>query len=264
LDKANGKNAVLLPVKHEIDKAHSVKEQFQDEADDYPSSQLPTSFTFSQTQPSQTKGLLTSLTYYTPLSNLMTRVSTQSSQSYNDGTDVIAVVMKSSTKPLRAEKGPKDFGTSFLISDQDLWPHKVLVTVYRPWKRALPVVERGDVLLLRGFDVLPNKGGVGIVLRSGEGSAWCVWKFSLKGGKSDLFSDDVPMWAQKEKQGKVPMLEEREETTGPPVERGEDEREFVQDLRDWWVNKGEGDVIKEIGTNINEVGLHEDKQMAIW
>jgi hypothetical protein len=99
--------------------------------------------------------------------------------------------------------------------------------------------------LLRGFDVLPSKKGVGIELRSGEGSAWCVWSFTYKGEDDGLFSDDLPEWAQKEQQGKVPVLEEREHMSGPPVERGEDEREFVQDLRDWWVSEAEGDVMKE-------------------
>lgn len=241
LDEVHGKVSQSPPVEHNTFKTQSLQDVFNDEADDYPSSQLPTQFTFSQTQPSQTKGLLTSLTYYTPLSNLMTRVSTQSSQSYNEGTDVIAVVTKASRRPLRAETGPKDFGTSFLLSDIELWPHKVLVTVYRPWKGALPVVEIGDIILLRGFDVLPKKGGSGLYLRSNEGSAWCVWNFSYKFDENELNSDDPPEWARKEKRGEVLMLEDREKVTGPYVQRGEEERNFVQDLRAFWVDKAETD-----------------------
>lgn len=238
LDGANGEDAVLPLVEYESIKLQPVKDVYRGEADNHLSSQLPTNFSFSQLQSSQTKGLLTSLSYYTPLSNLMTRLSTRSSQSYNDnGVDIIAVVTKSSTKPLRAEKGPKDYGTNFLISDQDFWPQKVHVKVFRPWKLALPVVDHGDIILLRGFDVLPQKGDVAIGLKSGEGSAWCVWRFGAKAEDNDLFSDDVPIWVQKEKQGDEPTLEEREDVRGPPVERGTDERGFVRDLREWWVNR---------------------------
>lgn len=225
-------------VKHQKLMAQSPRDELKDDKEDYPSSQL-SDFKFSQVQPSQTKGLNTAWGYYTPLSNLMTKVSTKVSQFPNDLADVIAIVTKSSTRPLRAERGPKDYVTEFLISDEDFWPNKVSVKIYRPWKPALPVLEDGDLILLRGFDVLPIKKGVGLYMRSNESSSWCAWKFNLKITEHNLSSDnDQITWSQKIKAGKELTLEDREVCTAAEAQRGDEERRFVQELREWWVNKG--------------------------
>lgn len=236
-DTANGRNSMSPTVKHQNFMAQSLKNDLKDEEDDYPSSQLP-DFRFSQSQPSQTKGLNTSWGYYTPVSNLMTKVSTQVSQFADDLADVIAVVTKNSTRPLRAESGPRDYVTEFLISDEDFWPKKVSVKIYRPWKPALPILEDGDIILLRGFNVIPTKKGVGLYMRSNESSSWCAWKFSLKVEENDLSSDsDQPMWSQKITAGEELTLKDREVCTAAEAQRGDEERDFVHELREWWVNK---------------------------
>jgi hypothetical protein len=163
----------------------------------------------------QIKGLLTPLSYYTPLSNLVTRLNIPASQSYRDpGIDLIAVVSKSSTSPQRTEKGPRDYFTTLSITDTSLWPRSVRVQVFRPWKAALPQAEKGDAVLLRGFDVFSAKGITGFGLRSGEDAAWCVWRF----GAVSVDAFDGP----------------REEIRGPPVEVDKEEREHVRELKGWW------------------------------
>ncbi|QDS69167.1 hypothetical protein FKW77_010544 [Venturia effusa] len=234
-DPANGRLSMSPTVKHQNLMTRPFKDKLKGEEDDYSSSQLP-DFKFSQGQPSQTKGLNTSWGYYTPICNLMTKVSTHASQFFDDLVDVIAVVTKPSTRPLRAESGPKDYVTEFLISDQDFWPHKVSVKIYRPWKPALPVLEDGDAILLRDFSVLPTKKGVGLYMRSNEGSSWCAWKFNPKVKENNLCSDDdTPMWSQKFREGRELTLEDREVCTAAEAQRGDEERKFVQSLRDWWV-----------------------------
>jgi len=108
-------------------------------------------------------------------------------------------------------------------------------------------------VLLRGFDVVAVKSGIGVGLRSGEGSAWCVWKFGDKGAgsdKFDIFEDDPQAWTKKE--GTRKALKDREDVRGPPVERGEDEREFVEELREWWVSEAE---MKENGNGHANGGI---------
>ncbi|RDI85145.1 hypothetical protein Vi05172_g5149 [Venturia inaequalis] len=237
-DTANSRVSMSPTVKHQKLMKQSLKDELRSEKEDHPSSQLP-DLKFSQGQPSQTKGLSTSWGYYTPVSNLLTKVSTQTSQFPDDLADVIAVVTKSSTRPLRAESGPKDFVTEFLISDEGFWPNKLSVKIYRPWKPALPVLEEGDLILLRGFNVLSTMKGVGLYMRSNASSSWCAWKFNLKVEENDLSSDDdQPKWSQKIKAGKELTLEDREVCTAAEAQRGNEERDFVQELREWWVNKG--------------------------
>jgi hypothetical protein len=197
-------------------------------------SKLPPNYSLSQTKKSPTKGLLTPLSYYTPLSNLATRLNVPASQSYRDpGIDLLVVVSKSSTPPQRAEKGPRDYFTTLSVTDAFLWPRSVRVQVFRPWKAALPRAEKGDAILLRGFEVLSTKAITGFGLKSGEDAAWCVWRFeTVSGGALDDRSK--PLWARRENERNAKGSRPREETRGPPVEIGEEEREHVRELRGWW------------------------------
>lgn len=64
---------------------------------------------------------------------------------------MIGVIARS--KPIkRATKGPKDYYTSFRIIDSSR-PTGLTVSVFRPRKEALPVVDVGDCVLLRDFKV---------------------------------------------------------------------------------------------------------------
>lgn len=103
--------------------------------------------------------------------------------------------------------------------------------MFRPYQEALPVVERGDVVLLRAFQVMSEKRMP--VLRSGEESSWCVWRY----GK--------PVWGKK--RGAFGEIKAREEVKGPVVERGPGEWGEVEKLRAWFLGavkenlEGEGE-----------------------
>jgi len=146
--------------------------------------------------------------------------------------DVLAVVSHKSSDPKRAEKFPRDWYTQFNIVDASLPPlddntRGIRVQCFRHNKKVLPKAEVGDVVLLRAFEVISAKGGLGTGLRSGESSAWCVWRF----GQSEEASEGSyrPVWAQK---GSV--FVDCEEVNGPPVEIGAEEREEVWRLKAWW------------------------------
>jgi hypothetical protein len=220
-------------------------EPAEESEEEVQSSQLPAYFSFSQSQSSQTKGLLTSLSYYTPLSNLITHLYSQSSQShYDSGIDILAVVSKPTTQPLRADKGPRDYFTTFSITDTAFWPRSVRVQVFRPWKAALPKAQKGDIVLLRSFEAFSAKGNIGVALQSGEGGAWCVWRFGLDAFKDEKVGSDgvdaaeqdlsKPAWGEREGNSEK-SLAEREDIRGPPVEIGAEEREHAGSLRDWWL-----------------------------
>ena len=189
-------------------------------------------FSFTQSQAIQAKGFLTSISYYTPIGALFSciRLPTSNSQAYNDGcVDVIAVVTKGTTKPLRADKGQRDYYTTLSITDEHFYPRNIRVQVFRPWRAALPQADKGDVVLLRGFEVFSAKGNVGVGLKSAESAAWCVWRFGEDNAALNLASDEKP-WAKREKDAQ----RGKEEMRGPPVELGDQEREYAQDLRSWW------------------------------
>jgi hypothetical protein len=175
-------------------------------------------------------GLRTPVTYYTPLSHLVRHMN-RSSQ-FDSRVSVIAIVSRDTSKPERADKGARDYFTKFRVTQPDFWSITTLVTVFRPFKNSLPVLKKGDVVLLSFFDVIGLKGGTN-GLKSGEGSGWCFWRVPsmLTGGRA---AKDVvkPIWAQKagEKAGKGNV----EEIMGPPVEFGDEEREEAERLANWW------------------------------
>ncbi|KAF2436765.1 hypothetical protein EJ08DRAFT_691086 [Tothia fuscella] len=207
-----------------------------EEDDEEVNSRLPSQFSFSQTQQTPSKGLLTSISYYTPIAQLITHINTPSSQSFdNTGLDVLAIISKKSTTPTRAEKGPRDYYTTFSITDPSFYPNSISVQVFRPWKAALPKAAKGDVILLRAFEVFSAKGSVGFGLRSNDDSAWCAWKWSTDQIPTGDDGDMTGLAMSGSFAGKT--LREREEIRGPPVELGEEEREHVDVLRDWWCER---------------------------
>ncbi len=122
--------------------------------------------------------------------------------------DVMGVAMMQPPDPQRARRGPREYMMSFTVTDQSTAPSAVVeVQLYRPHKDALPVVRRGDVVLLRRFRVvaLPGKG---FGLQTGEVSSWAVWD-----------TDDV---------GAPPQIR------GPPIEAIEREARHAAYLRAWF------------------------------
>ena len=179
----------------------------------------------------RSNGVLTSTTYFTPLSNLNSRVNMSSQDVLGGGAfDILAVVTEETRAPTRAKRGPRDFHTIFWIADTTLDSHdSIRVQVFRPWKAVLPVAEAGDVILLRSFAVKSRKHQP--YLLSTDASAWCVWRFTAA-EKADQ-NAEKPVWARLHIEGSPGQS--REEVKGPPVEFGDEERQCAIALRDWWL-----------------------------
>ena len=164
-------------------------------------------------------GLHTSLSYYTPLTDL--QIHTNSQSEHDSVVDVLAVVSSFTAKAKRATSGPKDHFTTFHITTPtprtDFSP--VEVQVFRPRKEVLPMADVGDVALLRNFVVRSNKGRS--FLLSTAGSAWCVWRYAKK--------------------ERLDLKNVGEECLGPPVEIGAEERQRSQELSSWWKNEKENE-----------------------
>ncbi|OQO15152.1 hypothetical protein B0A48_00534 [Cryoendolithus antarcticus] len=181
----------------------------------------------------QSNGLRTPHAYFPALSSLTFHLNTPS-QTPPSTVDLLAVITSSPTSPQRAKLGPRDYYTTFRISDRSLPSSSrgARVEVFRHWKAVLPTGEAGDVVLLRGFVVKGLKGGAVGLRASGEG-AWCVWRFGemerLEEG--DLNGKNDGLDGGRSRSGSLGV---REEVKGPPVEFGEAERQRAQELRVWW------------------------------
>lgn len=192
----------------------------------------------SRKQPApSSKGLRTRLSYYTPLTQLLSHLNCLPPSTV----DILAVVARATKPPERAAAGPRDYYTVLSVTDPASWPATTQVQVFRPWKAAVPVAETGDVVLLRGFGVKSRKGRAGLL--SAEESAWCVWRFEV--GRR------------------------REEMKGPPVEIGVEEREVAGGLRGWWENVGstvedEGDEVDggDVGQEDGEFWLGDESAVT--
>jgi hypothetical protein len=214
---------------HEIPESSSPARPNRSEQDSQASSPVLTMLSQAKSATS-IRGLRTATTYYTPLPHLMRHMN-RSSQ-FDSRVSILAVVVRAMSKPERAERGARDYFAKFRISQPDAWPTTTLATVFRPVRNALPVLAKGDVVLLSLFDVVALKGGTNGV-RSGEGSGWCVWKMpaaSVGGGRARDGLRPVWTWKSGEKPGKGSV----DEIVGPPVEFGDEEREEAERLASWW------------------------------
>jgi len=131
----------------------------------------------------------------------------------NQKLDVLAIATTTPSEPQRAKSGPRHYLVTFTITDPSIAPSGLTdVQVFRPYKEALPVLQAGDGILLRNFQVISVKGR-GFALRSEqtEGSSYAV--FLGDGG------DDT---------------EDKVDTRGPPVEYGVGERAHIKALKIWY------------------------------
>lgn len=151
-------------------------------------------------------GFRTSLSYYSPLSNLSEWVNRPPHP-----LDFLAVVTLATAPPSQAKAGAKDWSTIFRVTDPSTVGSSVRVQIFRPYKDALPEGAVGDVVLLRNFVVKSRKHQC--YLLSADASAWLVWRTS--GGET------------------------RQECKGPPVEVGPDEQAHVATLTQWWSEAGD-------------------------
>jgi hypothetical protein len=155
-------------------------------------------------------GITTSISYYTPLSVLQDH--------FSQSVDILAVSTTESAEPQRAESGPKDWHTTIHITESSLLGNKpITVQIFRPYKTALPKVQRGNIVLLRNFKVQSQKRKC--MLLSTESSAWAVF------------------FVQREKGGEGSEIDV--EAVGPPVEYGPEENSHIIELEKWWKAEGE-------------------------
>ena len=183
-------------------------------------------------QRTSSNGIITSSAYYTPLSNLDQRLNPSSQPGVDNTIDILAVVADETKAPERAKGGPRDYFTIFKIADPSSGEAKAFtsVDVFRPWHATLPVAKVGDVVLLRGFAVKSRKRQP--YLLSTDASAWLVWRFDEGDGMKRPGTATSP---RRTRRSSVVGLGAREETKGPPVELGEEERQRAKELRAWWL-----------------------------
>ncbi|RKF73172.1 hypothetical protein GcM1_245082 [Golovinomyces cichoracearum] len=124
----------------------------------------------------------------------------------NKKLDVFAIITSSPAPPKRVKGGPKDYLLSFNITDPTIAPgNTTRVQIFRPCQEALPLVDFGDGILLRNFQVLIEKRLFFLRSKTGEGSSWAVFK-----GAGEI------------------------QIRGPPVELSAVEVEYVSDLKNWF------------------------------
>ncbi|KAK2623653.1 hypothetical protein QTJ16_006834 [Diplocarpon rosae] len=147
------------------------------------------------------RALRTDLTQFSTLKVLKFQI--------NKKLDFLAMVTTAPPDPVRAKKGPRQYQITFNITDPSIAPaHVVEVQVFRPYKTALPMVQPGDGILLRNFQVISVQSRGGFALRStqDEASSWAVFK--RDNGEVDV--------------------------RGPPVEYGDGEKNHVAQLKSWY------------------------------
>ncbi|SLM37841.1 Telomeric single stranded DNA binding POT1/Cdc13 [Lasallia pustulata] len=143
-------------------------------------------------------GLRTSLSYFAPLASLESH--------FRSTLDVLAIVI-TSTQISRAKSGPRDYHVTIHFADPSTTTtsdaYTTAVSIFRPFKQALPLVQSGDAVLLRDFNVQRRKQR--FMLLSTKNSAWAVFRTG-----------------------------EEAQIRGPPVEFAAAERGFARGLGEWW------------------------------
>lgn len=95
------------------------------------------------------------------------------------------------------------------LTDPSSAPSGISVAhIFRPHQASLPVVHKGDVVLLRRVTVVSMKGR-GFGVRVSDASAWAIFE-----------TGDEEM---------LPQIK------GPPVEVADEEVEYAAALRKWWM-----------------------------
>ncbi|PSR94356.1 hypothetical protein BD289DRAFT_145394 [Coniella lustricola] len=135
---------------------------------------------------------------------------------YNSRTvrlDVAVVVTSAHTPPKRTST--REYASSFTVTDPSVAPDSVIeVSLYSLHRDYLPIVKRGDSVILRSFTVesLPGRG-FGLRTEKDE-SSWAVFK-------ADGADDEEP------------------EMRAAPVELNAKETKYLLDLRGWFAELSE-------------------------
>ena len=156
-------------------------------------------------------GLTTPLSYYTLLSLLQDH--------FSQSVDVLALSTTASAEPHKSKSGPRDWHTTLHLTEPSLHGNKTITAqIFRPYKTALPKVQRGQVVLLRSFKVQSQKRKCSLL--STESSAWAVFDVPQESGHKVSHSGAV--------------------VVGPPVEYGLEETSYAAELKEWWESEGAG------------------------
>jgi hypothetical protein len=124
----------------------------------------------------------------------------------NQKLDVLAVATTTPPEVQRAKGGPRHYQIFFNITDPSIAPSAVIqVQISRPYKAALPIIQAGEGILLRGFRVASISKGFALQSDQTGASSWAVFKAG----------DEI-------------------DVKGPPVEYGDEETDHMSQLRQWY------------------------------
>ena len=138
--------------------------------------------------------------------------------------DVIAINVRPATVE-RASSGPRDYYTTLRIIDPSS-PLGITVTIFRPFKDAIPVVNPGDIVLLRSFRVQSRKHEM--IAISTNCSAWGVWRKTSDQSVADTAeSPDNEQSFRRRRRSIV-------DGNGPDVEFEDEEVKYIETLGKWW------------------------------
>ncbi|KAE9364617.1 hypothetical protein N431DRAFT_300079, partial [Stipitochalara longipes BDJ] len=153
----------------------------------------------------------------------------------NQKLDVLAVATTTPDEPQRAKNGPRHYQITFNVTDPSIAPSGVTeIQIFRPYKDALPIIQAGDGILLRNFQVISVKNrGFGMRSVTDEGSSWAVFKDSGE-----------------------------PEVRGPPVEFGDGEKNHVIALRAWYETLDEAAKVKISRANGEKASVGAGKSIA--
>jgi hypothetical protein len=165
-------------------------------------------------------GTTTSLSYFPHLASL--------EEHYGQLVDIMAINTSASSPVQKAKSGPKDNFTTLHLTDPSLSTDNTIALtarIFRPRKTALPLTNKGDVILLRDIKVQSKDHNP--FLLSTETSAWAVFSPRL-----NTFQITI---------------------AGPPVEYGYKEIAHCESLVQWWKtheeNHPEAESEREVDTS---------------
>jgi hypothetical protein len=144
-------------------------------------------------------GLSTKHSYFSPLSHLRCHLNSPCP------IDILAVVACAPDPHGSTRVGAHSLNPTFYILDRFV-ECKMPVVIRPPFRGSLPVVHKGDGILLRNFVV--RSAHHELYLLSCDLSAWCI------------FTD-----------------RDGEASSGPPVEYGDAERTELECMRGWWKSR---------------------------
>ncbi|OAA72479.1 Nucleic acid-binding, OB-fold-like protein [Cordyceps fumosorosea ARSEF 2679] len=139
--------------------------------------------------------------------------------------DVIAVAAATPAPPSRPRNGPRDYMLELLLVDPSSAPSGVHVAhVFRPHQQSLPVVQRGDVVLLCGVTVVALRGR-GFGVRTSDTSAWAVFDEQTRAAAATTTCNEDDEAAAA---AALPQIK------GPPLEVTPAEARYAMALSRWW------------------------------